>query len=192
MLALGWADSEDQALMASSNVSGAPPCLAAFAGTTSVNAAGGNANGGNLVYSDLLVLLQKAAEAKAKGPLCWLMSPRSWFARILGMIDGSSRPLAVPTLASGLGPSVGYNLFGYPVFISANISNTEAVGSGTNQSHIVFANPGYLHLAEGDGLEIAVSTERFFDADETAIRALSMIDFSVAPAAGVCVLKGVN
>jgi HK97 family phage major capsid protein len=191
MLGLGAGESEDAALMASSTTSGGPPCLYTFAGTSTALAAGGNANGGTLTYADLLGLMQKAAEAKARGPFFWAMSPRTWFSRILGMIDTSSRPLAVPTLASGLGPAVGYALFGYPVFISANISNAEANGSGSSQSHIIFANASYLHLAEQDSLEIGVSQERFFDADQTAIRCLSRIDFAVAPAAGVCILKGI-
>jgi HK97 family phage major capsid protein len=193
LFAQGAGQSEDAAFMATSNVSGGPPCIYAFSGVTTVNANNNSANGGTLLYTDLLAVMQKAAENKAVGPFCFIMSPRSWFSRILGMLDTSSRPLAVPTGVSGLGPAIGYNLFGYPVFITANISNTEAVGSGTNQSHIVFANPSYLHIAQdAGGIEIATSVERFFDADQTAVRCVSRIDFSVAPAAGVVVLAGIN
>lgn len=191
LLAQGAGEAEDAALMATSPTSGGPACLYTFSGTTTLLANNNNVNGGNLLYADLLAIMQKMAEAKGKGPFAWIASPRTWFARILGMIDTSSRPLAVPTLASGLGPAVGFNLFGYPVFVSANVSNTEANGSGTNQSHLVFFSPAYAHIAQGSGIEIATSTERFFDADQVAVRCVTQIDFALAPAAGVCILKGI-
>jgi HK97 family phage major capsid protein len=194
LLARGAGNFEDAAFHSTTDVSGGPKCIYANSGITSINAAGNGASGGNLLYGDLLAVLQKAAEAHAAPPFAWFMSARSFYLRILGLLDGSSRPLAVPTQATGLYPSVQFTLFGWPVFISSNISNTEAVSSGTNQSHIVFTNAQqYFHIAQDQaGLAIQTSLERFFDSDQTAVRAVSRIDFAIAPAAACIVLKGVN
>ena len=51
------------------------------------NANNGNANGGNLLYGDITAVLAKAAAVKAKGPFAWAMSPRTFYTRVLGMMD---------------------------------------------------------------------------------------------------------
>ena len=157
-----------------------------------INANNGNANGGNLLYGDITAVLAKAAAVKAKGPFAWAMSPRTFYTRVLGMMDAQSRPLAIPSMVAGLAGAVNYNLMGWPVFVTWTISETEAVGSGTNQSHILFTNPKYMHIAQDGNIEMAVSTERYFDAAQTAVRAVQHEDFGFAPAQGLVTLQGVN
>ena len=84
------------------------------------------------------------------------------------------------------------SLLGYPIFVTPAISEVEANGSGTNQSHLVFCNPTYLHLAQDQAVAIQISQERYFDQNQTAIRATQQLDFGVAPPAGVVVLSGIN
>jgi HK97 family phage major capsid protein len=67
-----------------------------------------------------------------------------------------------------------------------------ALGSGTNQSMLFFSNPKYVHIAQDSSIEVAISTERYFDAAQTAIRAMNHADFGVAPPSGVVCLDGVN
>jgi HK97 family phage major capsid protein len=81
---------------------------------------------------------------------------------------------------------------GYPVFVTPFILENEALGNGSNQSHIIFTNPSYLHIVQDDAIEMAISTERYFDANQTAVRATQHLDGAVSPAAGCVVLFGVN
>ncbi len=81
---------------------------------------------------------------------------------------------------------------GWPVYVTPFIAENETNGSGTNQSHIIFANPKYLHVGTSDNFEILLSTERYFENNQTAIRGIHRHDLAVGPAAGVVVLKGVN
>jgi HK97 family phage major capsid protein len=178
-------------------VTGAPINIIGAQGVNFINTNNGNANGGNLLFTDLLAVLAAAATAKAKPPFVWFSSPRTFFQRIYGMVDSSSRPLFVPTQTQGLQELpkgtfyVGY-LLGYPMYVTPFISQTEAVGSGTNQSHLIFTNPKYLHIAQNDAISMAVSTEYMFGSNMTCLRATQEIDFGVAPAAGVQVLQGIS
>jgi HK97 family phage major capsid protein len=200
LIGLGAAEHEDTAFFSSTNVSGAFTALVQAAGITTVNAGGGSGNGGNLTYADILTVLAKQAANKAKPPFVWIASPRTVYQRIMGLLDLSSRPLYIPTLTQGLqqtGVALGTQgpvgmLMGYPLFCTPAISEAEAVGSGTNQSHMIFTNPRYCHIAQDENIEIAISTERFFDSNQTAIRATQHEDAAYSPAAGITVLQGIN
>lgn len=185
------AEHEDNSFFNTTTLSGGPVALYAASGYTTVNCAG-SANGGNLSYSDILAAMAAAIAAKASGPFAWYMSPRTLFQRVFGLLDLSSRPLVIPTLSEGLYAGAQYRLMGWPIFCTPFIPENESLGSGTNQSHIIFTNPAYLHIANDSALEIVYSLERFFDANQTAIRGVSHEDFGLAPAGGVIILKGVN
>jgi HK97 family phage major capsid protein len=192
LIGLGAAEHEDQSFFNTTTLSGGPTALFAnIANLTAVNCAG-SANGGNIAYSDILAVMAAAVAAKAVGPFCWFMSPRTFFSRVLGLTDTTSRPLTIPTMVEGLYAAPQYRLMGWPVFVTPFLLENEALGSGTNQAHAIFTNPRYLHIAADGNIEIAYSTERFFDANQTAIRAVQHEDFGQAPPLGVVVLRGIN
>lgn len=192
---------EDTAAFSVSTVSGGPTSLLATANITTLNCAG-SANGGNLSFVDFTTIMAKAATVKAKAPFCWFMSPRTFWQRVFSMMDTTSRPLFVPTITDGLQQTgiiagstvrpVGM-LLGYPCWISPYIPENQTLGSGTLQSSIIFVNPSYIHLAQDvAGIEIAVSTERYFDQNSTGIRATGHEDLGVSPPAGLIAMLGVN
>lgn len=197
LIGLAGAEHEDQAFFGSSQTTGAPINVIGATGINFINANNGNANGGNLLFTDLLAVLAAEAAAKAKPPFVWFSSPRTFFQRVYGMVDTASRPLFIPTQTVGLQESargtfyVG-NLLGFPLYVTPFISQTESVGSGTNLSHLIFTNPKYLHIAQNDSITMAVSTEYMFGSNMTCLRATQEIDFGVAPAAGVQVLQGIS
>ncbi|GEM_PF-4346776 len=191
LIGIGAAEHEDNSFFNTTSLAGGPTALYAASGYTSVNTAG-SANGGNLSYNDFVTVLAQAAAQKASGPFAWYMSPRTFYQRVLGLVDLQSRPLVIPTLSEGLYGGVQYRLLGWPVYVTPFIPENEAIGSGTNQSHAIFTNPEYMHIAQDGNIEIAYSLERFFDANQTAIRAVQHEDFGYAPAAGIIVLKGIN
>jgi HK97 family phage major capsid protein len=198
MIGQAAGEHEDTAIFATTTVTNGPAALYATA-TTSTLLVGGSANGGNIAYSDIVATLAKAAAAKAKGPFVWFASPRTFYTRLLGMIDLSSRPIMVPTLTQGLTqgaqnlgvPAAGM-LMGYPVYVTPAILENIANGSGTNQSFLVLTNPSYIHVAQDNAISINISTERYFELNETAIRGTQHLDTGYSPLAGVCVLKGIN
>jgi HK97 family phage major capsid protein len=199
LLAVAFAESEDATVFGTTQIANGPMNLTGASGITT-KLVGGNANGGNLAYSDLLGVMAAAAAAKAKPPYCWVCSPRTFWQRIAGLVDNQSRPIFLPGYAGlqasqDLNPGVASpsgKLFGWPVFVTPAISESEANGSGTNQSHIIFCNPKYLHIAEDSALEVMVSTERYFEANQVGVRGTHRIDLGYSPAAGVVVLNGVN
>lgn len=200
LLGVSAAAHEDTALFATTTVAGGPTALMSAAGITIINAGGNNVNGGNLTFSDILAVLANASAKKAKGPFVWFASPRTFYSRLMGMLDLSSRPIYVPTMTSGLydGPKVGSvvtpvgMLMGYPVFVTPYILENETVGSGSSQSHLIFTNSSYIHIGQDSAIEIAVSLERYFDAAQTAVRGIQHEDFGFAPPQGITVLAGIN
>lgn len=191
LIGLGAAEHEDTAFFNTTQVTGGPMALFAASGVTMVNCAG-SANGGNLSYSDIIGCMASMVAIKGYGPFAWFFSPRTFYSRILGLLDLSSRPLVIPTLSEGLYSGVQYRLMGWPVYVTPALLENEALGSGTNQAHAIFTNPKYLHIAQDNNIQIAASTERFFDANQTAIRAVQHEDFGYAPAAGIICLRGIN
>ena len=198
LLGVAFAESEDSTIFSTATVSNGPTALMQAASISTVMV-GGSANGGNLAYSDLLNVLKTAAANKAKPPYVWVMSPRTFWQRVAGLVDSQSRPVFLPGYA-GLQPtemnpgvaSPSGKLFGWPVFVSPFVQENETNGSGTNQSHIIFCNPKYVHMAEDTGLEIAISTERYFELNQIGLRGAHRIDLGYAPPAGIVVLAGVN
>ncbi len=182
-----FGEGEDNAAFSTATVSGGPTSIYAASGTTT-HLVGSSANGGNLAYSDLLRTVRLAIAAKAKGGFVWLMSPRTFFDRIVGMQDTTGQPIFQKDPSGKLIGTV----MGYPVFISPFIPENQTNGSGTGQSYLVFTNPRYLHIADSGSVEIALSEERFFDYNQIAIRGVHAHDFGFAPAAGVVILKGIN
>jgi HK97 family phage major capsid protein len=197
LIGIAFAEGEDNAFFATTSVANGPQALYADTNVSSI-LVGGSANGGNMGYADILAVLAKAAAVKAKPPFVWFMSPRTFWQRVYGLVDAQSRPLFIP-YAEGLAnvsanPGVAVasgKLFGWPVFVTPFIAENETNGSGTNQSHVIFTNPRYLHIAEDTGVEIAVSTERYFELNQIGLRGVHRHDFGYGPEAGIIALKGV-
>jgi HK97 family phage major capsid protein len=192
LIGFGAAEHEDQSFFNTTTLSGGPTALYANIGNETSLLVGGSANGGNISYADIVATLAAMVAVKGYGPFAWYFSPRTFFQRILGLVDLSSRPLVIPTLSEGLYGGAQYRLMGWPVYVTPFLLENEANGSGTNQAHAIFTNPKYLHIAQDGNIEIAYSLERFFDANQTAVRAVQHLDFGYAPPLGIVVLKGIN
>jgi HK97 family phage major capsid protein len=188
--ALACAESEDSAMFASATQAGAPGALLAASGITLVNV-GGSANGGNLAYSDILAVMLKAAQLKLRPPLCWFCSPRTLYSRLLSLSDTASRPLLIPDVSDPA--TSGYSLMGYPLYVTTSISETEALGSGTNQSHLILTTPRSIHIGEDHDVTMQVALDgQYFDAAQAGLRIGRQLDFAYQPAAGLVCLVGIN
>jgi HK97 family phage major capsid protein len=197
LLGKAFAKSEDLAFF--QGIANGPTSVQAAAGITTISQAGAS-----LAYSDLLNCLSQAAAVEAEGPFAWYMHPTVFFTKILGLKDTNGRPIVtgyngvlndsesnvgfVAQQAGAAGP-VRYTLMGHPVYLTVRIP--QHVGSGSATSYILFTNPSYIHIGDSGSIEIAVSGERFFDINQTAIRAVSRHDFGFAPPAGIVMLQNV-
>lgn len=182
------AESEDAALFATSTQAGAAPAIMSAAGITTLNC-GNSANGANLSYTDIINMLAKAAALKLKGPLAWFASPRTLYQRLCGLTDAVSRPLLLPDPTEG---GSGFSLFGFPVFVSASISETESLGSGSNQSHLILCKPTAIHIGEASDVQMDVAMEAFFDSAQVGLRIGHWVDAAYGPAAAIIALLGIN
>ena len=183
---LGNAFAKNEDLAVFQGIAGGPTSIGNQTNVTIIDQAGAA-----LTYSDLLGMLSQAASLEAEGPFCWFMRPETFFSKILGLVDQNGRPIVTGynSLAGGandggsafVGQSAGaagnvrYLLMGFPVYLSVRIPNH--VGSGSATSFIVLTNPSYLHIGDAGSIEIAVSGERFFDSNQTAIRGVQRHDF---------------
>ena len=119
-------------------------------GTTTIGAQASNANGGNLSYDDLVLLLDAldAADVGEEGR-AWFMNPRSW-TRIRQLKDSTGRPLVheydLPLLNKEQ-----LQLFGYPVYRSTKIPKNETKGTGTNLSAILCTDMQDVYVGVGVG-----------------------------------------
>jgi HK97 family phage major capsid protein len=190
ILALAFAQAEMNANVATSQATGLPLPVFAAPGVTVLNSNAGNANGGPVKFTDLLAQIGTFYAQKGKGKPAWFMHPTVFYKDVMGIVDLNNRPI-VTGFDSLEGPFQG-RLFGYPVFVSAEFPINQSVGSGSNQSYILFTNPLYLNIADEGSLELAVSFERFFDSNETAIRGVHRVDFGYAPAQAITIMQGVN
>jgi len=117
------------------------------------------------LYPKLADAYQQVQTTVFQNPTHWIMHPRR-LAFLLSAVDGSQRPLVVPTLngpmnaiATGAGPAVygnsGYSMMGLPIIADANIATD--LGAGTNQDQIFCVNAAELHLWEQAGSPFALN-----------------------------------
>ena len=189
-LAFGMAETEDTAFHASSTLTNAPLALMSKAGTVSLNAASNNANGGNLLYSDLTAVIEKAVTGKARLPYSWFGTGRTWL-RLLNLISTTSQPLIIPD--ESIAPQAFGTVFGFPYF-SSSIPTNEAVGSGTNQSHLILGPPKAIHICDDSNLEVAVATEAagVFENGQVDLRIHKKVALDAGPSGALVFLKGIN
>jgi len=117
------------------------------------------------LYPKLADAYQQVQTNVFQNPTHWVMHPRR-LAFLLAAVDGSQRPLVVPTLngpmnaiATGTGPAVygnsGYSMLGLPIIADANITTTS--GAGSNQDQIYCVNANEMHLWEQPGSPFALN-----------------------------------
>ena len=163
-----------------------PLALMSAAGVTFVNCAN-SANGGAIAVSDVLGLMQKAAELKLRFPWAFFCSPRTWN-RLFSLQSASSMLwLGPPETLGGE-----WTLCGWPLYLDTAISNSEALGSGSAQSHLVLCSPPNIAIGQDNALAFAVSTDFGLDTGDINVRLIHHVDIDYQPRAGFVILRGIN
>lgn len=116
------------------------------AAQTAFDEIGSNATGPT--YAELLGTVA-ALDPEYRQNAKWLVNDATWF-RLLGMVDGSDRPLILPQASAGIGGPVPAQLLGYPVIIDQGMASIGdqakfAVFGDLRESYIVRRVNGF-HL----------------------------------------------
>jgi HK97 family phage major capsid protein len=160
----GWHTTLDNQILNADGTSGSMLGLANTPGINVVTYTDASPSVEDL-YPKLADAYQQVQTTVFQNPTHWIMHPRR-LAFLLAAVDGSKRPLVVPTLngpmnavATGAGPAVygnsGYSMMGLPIIADANIRTD--LGAGTNQDQIFCVNAGELHLWEQAGSPFALN-----------------------------------
>lgn len=169
--------------------SGTAPNMRGFrnmSGTTQATV--GGANGGTPTLDDFATAVQNLETANANlERAAWFMSGRTW-GTVRKIKDTQSRY----QLSPDPGADASKSLFGVPVYLSSQIPTTETVGTSTDTSHVILADMSQIVVGQRKQVEVALSSDYAFNADQTAIRVLGRFDIGVLNAAAVYVMLGVR
>lgn len=91
---------------------------------------------------------------------------------LMGLVDDNHRPIFMPSWEAGK-PAT---LFGRPLIEDPNWPTNLTVGSATNTTEIWFGDLSTYVIGDRQSLEMTISTERYFDADQTAMKAILRVD----------------
>jgi HK97 family phage major capsid protein len=190
----------------------APVGFAFYTGTSSVTPAAATADGGALAIGDLFKF--KLALMKENVPfdtsMAWFCSPTTWD-KIAQFKDAQNR-YQLETLTGGNvsqypaygaypeGPegsvkgSVQGRIFGYPVYVTANITETNTYGSTTTATYMFFARMNDVFIAERAGLELMASNVAgtAFASDQTWVRGIMREGLGIRHAPAVVVGSGLT
>jgi HK97 family phage major capsid protein len=124
----------------------------------------------SLAFSDILRLFMALPEQyRANGSFC--TSPTG-IQLLMGLVDDQNRPIFMPSWEAGKPPT----LFGRPLIEVADWPTNLTVGSATNTTEIWFGDLSTYVIGDRQGIEMSMSTDRYFENDQTAIKAILRVD----------------
>lgn len=120
----------------------------------------------------------------------WFIHPLLWsFVRKIK--DSQGRYQLQPW---GVAPErdIATTLFGIPVYISANMPSAQTVGTSTDCSTVILADMSQIVVGMRQDLQIQMSQDYAFNADQTAIRLIARTDVQPINAAATVVITGLR
>lgn len=187
-IAYAFADKEDECFFNGDGTStffgvvGVRSALTALSGTIA-NIAGLTVAAGNayseIVYDDFLEVMSDLPEYAARGNVQWVFSRPFQFQvveRVSRALGSAGTGVAGATYTEAISAAAP-RFFGYPVSVSQVMPRTEA---NSQVCALVgdFSQAAKFGEVRGS-MEIATSTERFFDSDEIAIRGIQRVAMTV-------------
>jgi HK97 family phage major capsid protein len=149
----------------------------------------GGSNGGQLTdldpFAEAIGLL---AEANATATAI-VLHPREWGTLLRlkrGAVD-DNMPLLLDAVSEGPVPAI----YGVPVFLSAQLSTTETVGSSSDCSSIYVYEAREVVAVRRTDARLEISADAYFDSDQSAIRGIVRFDLVVPNPEAVVRITGI-
>jgi HK97 family phage major capsid protein len=137
-------------------------------------------------FADAIGLL---AEANATATAI-VMAPRTWSGLLTlkkGVTDDNT-PLLLDAVSEGPVPSI----FGVPVYLSAQLSITETVGSSSDCTSVYVYEAAEVVAVRRTDARLEISSDAFFDSDQSAIRGIVRFDLVVPNPEAVVRISGIT
>jgi HK97 family phage major capsid protein len=83
-------------------------------------------------------------------------------------------------------------LFGIPVFISGNLPSAQTVGTSTDCSTVILGDMSQIVVGMRQEIQVEMSRDYAFNADQTAIRLIARTDVQPINAAATVVINGLR
>lgn len=146
----------------------------------------GSGDGAAPTFDDILAAIARleSDNARASALFC---HPRTW-SSLKKIKDGEGRYMAGGDV-SGEAPR---SLFNVPVFTSSQISVAETTGINADCSWIGIVDMSQVVVARRQDVEIQFDESRYFEHDQTGIRAVSRWDFGVLSPTALEIISGVR
>jgi HK97 family phage major capsid protein len=146
-------------------------------------------NGDTFLPEDVLKMMALVEEANdPDGANAWIMRPL-FFAGLANLradaVNAGDRK--GPFLFPIMGAAIGKQLAGLPVRTSTQASNTRAKGSASNLGYVLCGNFRRALIGRVGVIELAVSTDAGFAADQVQLRAIIRVDFGLTHAQSFCI-----
>lgn len=137
-------------------------------------------------FASMLTLLEGVGSSLEKA--AFFVTPGVWgVMRKIKRNSEAANYALQPDVTSAARPS----LFGVPVYVTANLPQTEVKGtSGSTTSTIVLADMDRVLVGVGQDVTVVQSQDFAFDRDQTAIRVTARFDIQVLDEEAVIVAKG--
>lgn len=126
--------------------------------------------GASLAYSDVLKLFMALPE-QYRANACFCTSPTG-IQLLMGLVDSQNRPIFMPSWEAGK-PAT---LFGRPLLEVADWPTNLTVGSASNTTELWFGDLSTYVIGDRQAIEMSLSTDRYFEYDQTAIKAILRVD----------------
>jgi len=124
--------------------------------------------GASLAYSDVLGCYMNLPEQYRVNGV-WFMSPTA-IQKIMGLLDDYGRPIFTPSYEIGK-PA---RLMGLPLLEVKDMPTN--LGTHSNTTEIWLGDLSTYVIGDRQDLQLAISDQRYFEYDKTAVRAISRID----------------
>jgi HK97 family phage major capsid protein len=187
-LVLSLGEAEDLAFLAGTGQNNQPTGISVNSNTTSYTLAGDSGDGATPDFDDIYNMIFELQNAKGDpGKAAFVMHPRT-LNSLLKLKDSQNRYL----FQFDLSQKTAGSLFGIPVFVSTQVAVDQTKGTSTDCSYIILGQFDQAVIARHAVLEIEASSEFLFQNDQTAIRAISRLDFGLRQPAVFVVTDGVR
>jgi HK97 family phage major capsid protein len=132
------------------------------------------------------------ATANAEGPYAVVMHPRTWqtLTKLKEQTSGNNKPLLQGPEAPTKAPD--RSIYGYPVYLSSQLSITETQGTSTDASSAYVYQPDQVVVVRREEFRFEADNSRLFNSDQWELRAIARADLGLPNPTAVVRILGIR